>query len=161
MRTDRMRQIGDGAVEVLAESGPRGLTHRAVDRHLGLPSGSTSYYCKTRQSLVNLTAETILKQDWEDFERFTSGARTDLEGVLNHLGSVECRARMLARFELYIEGARDREFRLQLAKNRRAFVIFVTRALSGDSEATEPSTEAHRIVVEFESGLFQKLLAHD
>lgn len=161
MRTERLRQIGDGAVEVLAQNGPRGLTHRAVDRHLGLPSGSTSYYCRTRKALMDLTAETVLMQDWEDYRRFTSTSGLDLEGLLKHLGGVDCHARMLARFELYVEGARDPEFRAQLMKNRRAFMMYATKALSGlnnEADPVNPHPEAVRLVIEFETGLFRQLL---
>jgi hypothetical protein len=159
LRTERLRQIGDAAIEVLAQNGPRGLTHRAVDRHLALPSSSTSYYCKTRKALMDLAAETILLQDWEDFQRFTSIDGLDLEGLLTHLGSPDCRSRMLARFEFYIEGARDPEFRVQLQDMRRRFMVFVTQALTGKVDILEPDPAAVKIVVEFEAGLFRKLVS--
>lgn len=51
--------IADSAIEVVARDGVRALTHRAVDSEAGLPSGSTSYYCRTRAQLVALTVERV------------------------------------------------------------------------------------------------------
>src|SRR5262245_42599709 len=42
----------DAAIEVLAERGTRGLTHRAVDARAGLPLGSTSNRFRTRNALL-------------------------------------------------------------------------------------------------------------
>jgi AcrR family transcriptional regulator len=52
--TDRREAIGDAAITIVAREGLRSLTHRAVDRELGLPAGSTSYYTRTRRELVEL-----------------------------------------------------------------------------------------------------------
>ncbi|SDL36900.1 hypothetical protein SAMN05421869_12541 [Nonomuraea jiangxiensis] len=40
------------AIRLLAAEGMRGLTHRAVDRAADLPDGSTPYYVRTRQALL-------------------------------------------------------------------------------------------------------------
>jgi DNA-binding transcriptional regulator YbjK len=53
-RRDRLR---DAAIEVLAEEGGRGLTHRAVDATAGLPPDTTKNYFPTRQSLLLAAAE--------------------------------------------------------------------------------------------------------
>lgn len=51
--------IADSAIEVVARDGVRALTHRAVDSEAGLPSGSTSYYCRTRAQLLSLTVDRL------------------------------------------------------------------------------------------------------
>ena len=51
--------IADSAIEVVARDGVRALTHRAVDSEAGLPSGSTSYYCRTRAQLLTLTVDRL------------------------------------------------------------------------------------------------------
>lgn len=56
---DRRTLIADSAIEVVARDGVRALTHRAVDSEAGLPSGSTSYYCRTRAQLITLTVERL------------------------------------------------------------------------------------------------------
>jgi len=50
--TDRRESIGDAAIAIVAREGLRSLTHRAVDRELDLPPGSTSYYARTRRQLI-------------------------------------------------------------------------------------------------------------
>lgn len=46
-------------VLVLAESGLRGLTHRAVDARAGLPEGTCSAYFRTRSSLLVALADHV------------------------------------------------------------------------------------------------------
>ncbi len=48
----RRQAIGDTAIAIVAREGLRALTHRAVDRELGLPTGSTSFYVRTRGQLI-------------------------------------------------------------------------------------------------------------
>ena len=50
--TDRRESIADAAIAIVAREGLRSLTHRAVDRELDLPPGSTSYYARTRRHLI-------------------------------------------------------------------------------------------------------------
>lgn len=56
---DRRILIADTAIAVIAEDGIRGLTHRAVDKAAGLPTGSTSYYARSKAQLVGLTVERL------------------------------------------------------------------------------------------------------
>lgn len=55
----RRSDLVDAAIETLAAAGMRGLTHRAVDRVMGLPEGSTSYYFRTRQALLRAVGERL------------------------------------------------------------------------------------------------------
>ena len=57
---DRRTLIADSAIEVVARDGVRALTHRAVDSEASLPSGSTSYYCRTRAQLITLTVDRLV-----------------------------------------------------------------------------------------------------
>ncbi len=56
---DRRTQIADAGVRILANRGARALTHLNVDRELGLPDGSTSYYARTRRELIALIIERL------------------------------------------------------------------------------------------------------
>lgn len=40
-RADRRAAIADAAIDILGEQGSRGLTHRAIDKHLGYAEGTT------------------------------------------------------------------------------------------------------------------------
>ncbi|MEU8414680.1 TetR family transcriptional regulator [Amycolatopsis japonica] len=57
--TDRRTRIAEAATEILASQGIRGLTHSAVDVRLDLPRGSTSYYFRTRQALLEAVVRRI------------------------------------------------------------------------------------------------------
>jgi DNA-binding transcriptional regulator YbjK len=50
--TPRQEHLLSSAITVVAGSGMRGLTHRAVDRAAGLPEGSCSVYYRTRSALL-------------------------------------------------------------------------------------------------------------
>jgi DNA-binding transcriptional regulator YbjK len=50
----------------VARSGLRALTHRAVDRELGLPAGSTSYYARTRRRLIETVVQRLADRTTTD-----------------------------------------------------------------------------------------------
>lgn len=54
---DRRAQIAAAGIGILASRGVRALTHLNVDRALGLPDGSTSYYARTRRDLIALVVD--------------------------------------------------------------------------------------------------------
>jgi len=58
-----MRTITDAAIEVLAAQGVKGLTHRAVDTAADLPPGSTSYYLRTREALMEAAVQRLVETD--------------------------------------------------------------------------------------------------
>ncbi len=57
--TGRRAQLLEAAVEVVADAGLRGLTHRAVDARAGLPEGTCSAYLRTRVALLVALAEYV------------------------------------------------------------------------------------------------------
>ena len=60
----RRTEIADAAITALATRGMRGLTHRAVDQTAGLPEGSSSYYYRTRQALLQAVVERLQCRSW-------------------------------------------------------------------------------------------------
>jgi DNA-binding transcriptional regulator YbjK len=103
---ERHIRIADAALCLLAREGARGLTHRAVDAELSLPSGSTSYYYRTRAALLLAAAQRLLVLDAADAESM----RPDASGLASLLGrwvSQAGRTRSLARMELLLAAARD------------------------------------------------------
>src|SRR5262245_52626306 len=64
-RTTRRTDIADAAIAVLAAEGSRGLTHRAVDRYLEIPEGSTSHYYRTRKALLGAAMTRLLELNLE------------------------------------------------------------------------------------------------
>lgn len=55
----RQQHLLDAAIDVVGESGLRGLTHRAVDRRAGLPEGTCSVYFRTRLALLAALTEHV------------------------------------------------------------------------------------------------------
>jgi AcrR family transcriptional regulator len=67
--TDRRAAIGDAAIAIVAREGLRALTHRAIDRELGLPAGSTSYYARTRRQLIEAIVHRLAARTLADLGR--------------------------------------------------------------------------------------------
>ena len=59
---DRRRALADAGLEVLANAGARGLTHRAVDRAAGVPLGTTTNYFRSRSALLTGLVERIYER---------------------------------------------------------------------------------------------------
>jgi AcrR family transcriptional regulator len=55
----RRDDIAHAAMELAAEGGGHALTHRRIDRRLGLPEGTTSNYARTRRDLVLMVIDRI------------------------------------------------------------------------------------------------------
>ena len=114
----RQRVLLTAAVRVLARSGMRGLTHRAVDSEADLPQGSCSAYMRTRLALLTRLTEYVTAQFARDIEELT--VRIEEHPDKDSAYAVEQTTAMmlswllepemlLARVELAIEGARTPE----------------------------------------------------
>src|SRR5262249_19353432 len=79
--TDRRTAIADAAIELLAEGGTGGLTHRMVDKRLGIPEGSTSSYHRTRDELTRAAAERIVERDLGALDALNPGSRNEADVV--------------------------------------------------------------------------------
>ncbi|MHC6630434.1 TetR/AcrR family transcriptional regulator [Streptomyces globosus] len=118
--SDRRTVLADSAVDVLAEEGIRGLTHRAVDRRAGMPPGTTSAYFRTRAALLTALVTRLVRLDQAELQATAEGLpplRTveDLVGGMALLArlrlSGEGRRRSLARYACAVESVRDPELR--------------------------------------------------
>jgi AcrR family transcriptional regulator len=58
--------MAEAAIAIIARDGLRALTHRAVDRELDLPAGSTSYYLRTRRLLVEAVVRRLAERTTAD-----------------------------------------------------------------------------------------------
>ena len=68
MVEDRRAAIADAGIALVARDGIRALTHRAIDRDLGLAAGSTSYYLRTRRSLIEALVHRLVERTVQDVE---------------------------------------------------------------------------------------------
>ncbi len=119
---DRRTVIADAAITVVARSGLRGLTHRAVDAVASLPPGSTSYYLRTRRALVGACFDRMVERDLTQplvsaGDGPHAGNQADLAELLARFVTVQVRHRrddLVARYELSLEAARNADLREQL-----------------------------------------------
>ena len=119
----RRRDLTDAAIDLLAASGVHGLTHRAVEKAAGLPSGTASNYFRSREALLVGTAQRVAELHHADMDRaarqhraaatHTASAPTEvIERVVDLLteslldAATSFRTRYLAIFELRLEARR-------------------------------------------------------
>lgn len=104
----RRTAIADAAIEIIAREGLRGLTHRAVDREVSLPAGTTSNYARTRQELIDLVVGRMAEHTAVDVAPSTEPPAT-IRGAVDVLvdlfelalaREVETRARLALSVEL-------------------------------------------------------------
>ncbi|GAB2725134.1 TetR/AcrR family transcriptional regulator [Kitasatospora kifunensis] len=129
MADDRRTVLADTALGVLAESGMRGLTHRAVDRAAGLPPGTTSAYYRTRKALLTALVRRLVALDQAELQEI--GSRTpvprDAEELVAQIAAfverrltAEGRRRSLARYACAIESVHHPELREILVPHENA-----------------------------------------
>lgn len=163
---DRRTLIADTAIATVAAAGLRGLTHRAVDSAAGLPPGSTSYYFRTRTSLVEACYRRLSELDLADVDRDAPrAAGTDTPGrdeaaaalaAVLHRWLTTGRERQLARFELTLEAARNPDLRTglhQAGLGARARAAGILAALGAD----RPEQAAELLVAWTEGLLYDHL----
>ncbi|MFF8715306.1 TetR/AcrR family transcriptional regulator [Streptomyces sp. NPDC015184] len=129
MSTDRRTVLADAAIEVLADEGMRGLTHRAVDRAADLPPGTTSAYFRTRRALLTGLVRRLVERDQAELR--AAGERTPAPRTPGELAdglaafvagrlTGEGRRRSLARYACAVESVRHPELREILVPRRNA-----------------------------------------
>ncbi|HEX5372866.1 MAG TPA: hypothetical protein VFW84_09040 [Aquabacterium sp.] len=139
MDKDRKTLIADTAMTLLGQLGAKGLTHRAVDAEAGLSAGSTSFYCRTRQDLLTLVLRRHAALDLDDLQQDASdwmAGETSPERfidllvrrVLDWLSPAK-RARLVARFELFLIASREPELAAILHDLRGSFLLATVEGL--------------------------------
>lgn len=136
---DRRTTLADAAITLLGTAGAKGLTHRAVDAQAGLPEGSTSFYCRTRQELLALALQRHAQLDLQDLQgdaaQLGEAELTQARFVETLLGRIADWAspaklpRLAARFELILMASRDPALAATMAQQRAHFVEATELAL--------------------------------
>lgn len=165
MSHPRFALLTDAAVELLAEAGMRGLTHRAVDVRAGVAQGTTSVYFRTRKALIEGVVRRLADLEQAEADRGVPDrgpAPTDLGELAEHLAGVvdrllsAGRTRTLARYACLLEATHHPELREILAYGVRFRVQsrdLLTRVGAPDAE------HRGRVFVAFVNGLmFDRLL---
>ena len=116
-RNDNRRvALADAGIDLLAETGARGLTHRAIDARAAVPVGTASNYFPTRQALLEalvtrigerLTPDPAVQATLSTREPSRAVFADYVRDIVTRL--MGDRAVTLALFELRLEAARNPE----------------------------------------------------
>ncbi|TVL89889.1 TetR/AcrR family transcriptional regulator [Streptomyces sp. LX-29] len=120
--------IADTAIDLLAATGLRGLTHRAVDEAAGLPQGSTSNHARTRAALLAAAVRRLAEREARvltpaELPAPDGGlpAVVDALALALHRYLTDHRHLLVARYELALEATRRPELREIYDASGRAF----------------------------------------
>jgi len=163
-----MELLLGAATHVVADSGLRGLTHRAVDRAAGLPEGSCSAYLRTRKALVLALTEYVVGRLGDDVEMLARelapcapGDDDSIERItaffLRWLGEREL---LLVRMELSLEASRDPQLAALLTTSRQRLVELVGGILAGRGKE-HSAARAETLVASFDGILLGALSRPD
>ena len=145
--TTRQERLLTAAVHVVARSGLRGLTHRAVDAEAGLPEGSCSAVMRTRLALLTRLTEYVTSQFARDIadctHRIEEHAGVDGYAVRETVAMLRSWLDdpdlLLVRMELTIEGSRQTEIAEILQGQWVQLVQLVEHAMETTGEKHSPA----------------------
>jgi DNA-binding transcriptional regulator YbjK len=178
----RQALLTDAAIRIIARTGLRGLTHRAVDAEAGVPEGSTSYYFRTRLALLSATldrlaeldrmlmlagphaAEVIATGQPDELSQVAglAGGQLSLDQLAEDIAQVVTglltvgREQTLARFELALEASRRPELRQRLQPLSVGFYEAAASLLAAAGSA-DPQRHGRQLVDFLEGLLFSQL----
>lgn len=158
MPSDRRTLIADAIIETLAGVGSRGLTHRAVDETAGLPRGSTSYYLRTRASLLEAAVQRLAELDAASVPPLQKRPVASVLARVVQQQLADDRVRLLARYELSLEAVRRPALREVLAAGTVRVREAVAARLAEDGIA-EPEDTASDVLVMLDGLLFDELIS--
>jgi AcrR family transcriptional regulator len=153
---ERRTQILDAAIDILADTGVGGVTHRQVDTRTGLPAGTTSNYFRTRLALLEAVTARVADLHWQRVAvlqemigrpQTRDGVKALMARMITDSGPTagsaggdeQARRRNIARFELFLEGTRRPELRPALNDIQAAAVKSASLIL--EAAGFDPSTE--------------------
>jgi DNA-binding transcriptional regulator YbjK len=169
MPTDRFAVLTDAAVDVLAELGMRGLTHRAVDTRAGVPQGTTSAYFRTRKALIEAVVRRIADLDRADLDAnripgeadAPPAALDDVDALAAGIAAVldrwmsTARNRTLARYACLLEATHHPELRTILTHGDPSRAQ--ARAMLAAAGAPDPERDGEHLVACIDGLLFTRL----
>ena len=160
---ERRQFIARTALQVLATSGARGLTHRAVDTAAGVAAGSTSYYFRTRAALLSACLDDLVAQDHLDLDVMQPlvtaadhDAMTSALADLLERWLTSGRDRHVARYELFMEALRRPDLAAVLHRGGMTIRDRVADVLAGLG-ANDAVARAHWLVAALDGVVFDRL----
>ena len=135
------------AVELLADGGPRAVTHRAVAARAGVPQASTTYYFESIQQLTDEALRLHLSERTAELEAMIAsatsrgGSTEDIARVLAEMLITRSHEIAIAQFEVYLQAGRNRS--CATTSSRRCAPS--RRSLSPCSRSSGPRTRHGRL----------------
>ncbi|MFE2527295.1 TetR/AcrR family transcriptional regulator [Streptomyces sp. NPDC059382] len=167
MASDRRTLLADAALDVLADEGIRGLTHRAVDRKAVMPPGTTSAYFRTRAALLTGLVTRLVQLDQAELQTMAEGLpplRT-VEELADGMALLarrrltgEGRRRSLARYACAVESVRDPELRELLVPRENAGREAVRLFLDAHG-VTDVENRTHTLLTCIDGLIFDRLVS--
>ncbi|MFD5242604.1 TetR/AcrR family transcriptional regulator [Streptomyces tendae] len=166
MASNRRTLLADAALDVLADEGMRGLTHRAVDRRAAMPPGTTSAYFRTRAALLTGLVARLVQLDQAELRTAAdelSPLRTVEELVDGMVALTRQRLtgagrrRSLARHACAVESVRDKELREILVPRENAGREAVRLFLAGRG-VTDVENRTHTLLTCVDGLVFDRLV---
>lgn len=124
------------AVELLADGGPKAVTHRAVAARAGVPQASTTYYFESIQQLTDEALRLHLSERISELQAMITEAATkggsteDIARLLAEMLITRSRDIAIAQFEVYMQAGRNPVLRDHVAKALAAFEKIAEAVLS-------------------------------
>lgn len=145
-RREARRRLLEAAIQELATSGLRGLTHRRLEQRAGLAQGSAKYYFGSSEALIEAVLTHLVDRDLplvlevtpQDEQDATQGKTEDLMRRAQQVADAMLADpdEVRARFELYLYAAGRPRLQALVAAARDRFVDRIGVAMPGpDSEA--------------------------
>lgn len=165
-RTDTRQRLLDAAIPLVARGGLKALSHRAVENAAGVARGSATYHLGSRHEIVEgimerlgaLDLESLREQQHRVAMNLLAGATIDTVQVAR--SSFELlfgdRDRVLARYWLTLEAARDETLQPIVRRWREAFTG-VPEALLSRLGAPDPASDAQDLVDLVDGMVFELL----
>jgi DNA-binding transcriptional regulator YbjK len=152
------------AVDVVAERGVGGATHRAIAARAGVPLSTTSYFFGSLDELIVEALRAFVVASIEELDDLT---RAVSESALSPAQTVqllvdtlvaEPRASTIAQFEIYLEAARRSELQAEVKKILASFED-LARSTLRSLGARDPKQGARALVAVADGFALQRLAA--
>jgi DNA-binding transcriptional regulator YbjK len=163
---DRRELLLRAAVELLADGGPKAVTHRAVAARAGVPQASTTYYFESIQQLTDEALRLHLSERTGELQAMITeatakgGNTEDIARVLAEMLITRSRDIAIAQFEVYMQAGRNPELRDHVAKTLGAFEK-VAETVLGFLGAREPEKAAPVFVALIDGYLLHRVARPD
>lgn len=151
------------AIELLADSGIRSLTHLRVDERAGLPKGSTSNVFRTRDALLIGVCEHMAASEMSEVRSITDAESVEqlIEGLVQIFEYLigPSRTMTAARLALFVEAGHNEALRNALAQGRAKFEHRILPVLAA-LDAPDPPFAMQLIATCFEGLFLQVICGH-